>query len=119
MITSRRRVLTILSGAVAGLLSTSVARASKAAVQKLFVSSQAPKGYDPTKHRWLMAFDVDKCIGCGHCVEACKTENHVPKGGSYFRTWIERYIIKKPAPGSDAARGEVLVDSPDGGINGF
>jgi tetrathionate reductase subunit B len=119
MNTSRRRVLAILGGALGGLLSTQFARASKTAVQKLFVSSQAPKGYDPTKHRWLMAFDIDKCIGCGHCVEACKTENNVPKGSSYFRTWIERYIIKKPKPGSGAFRGEVIVDSPNGGREGF
>jgi Fe-S-cluster-containing dehydrogenase component len=112
-------MLATLGGAAAGLLSLSFARTAKAAVQKVFVSSQAPKGYDPTKHRWLMAFDIDKCIGCGHCVEACKIENNVPKGGSYFRTWIERYIIKKPAPGSNHLRGEVLVDSPNGGMDGF
>src|SRR5262249_4229205 len=89
MKTSRPRALSVLGSALAGLLSTPAARASKTAVQKLFVSSQAPKGYDPTKHKWLMVFDVDKCIGCGHCVEACKEENNVPKGSSYFRTWIE------------------------------
>jgi len=119
MNTTRRRALTVLGGALAGLFSMPAARAAKATVQKLFVSSQAPKGYDPTKHKWLMAFDVDKCIGCGHCVEACKAENNVPKGSSYFRTWIERYIIKKPKPGSDKLRGDVLVDSPNGGMNGF
>src|ERR1051325_8264868 len=113
MNTSRRSALKILSGAFAGLLSAPAAKAAKATVQKLFVSSQAPKGYDPTKHKWLMAFDVDKCIGCGHCVEACKNENHVPKAPTFFRTWIERYIIKKPAPGSNELRGEVIVDSPN------
>ena len=40
-------------------------------------------------------------------------------GGPYFRTWIERYVIPKPAPGSRQTRGEVQVDSPDGGIDGF
>lgn len=34
--------------------------------------------------------DVDKCIGCGNCVEACARENEVPEG--YNRTWIERYV---------------------------
>ena len=66
-----------------------------------------------------MCFDVDKCIGCGLCVDACKKENHVPEAAHYFRTWIERYIIKKPKPGSDRLRGEVLVDSPNGGRDGF
>jgi Fe-S-cluster-containing dehydrogenase component len=119
MNTSRRRVLATLGGALAGILSMPAARASKTAVQKFFVSSQTPKGYDPTKHRWQMLFDVDRCIGCGHCVEACKAENNVPKAPTFFRTWIERYIIKKPAPGSESLRGEVIVDSPNGGIGGF
>ncbi len=116
---SRRRMLGAVSGALAGLLSAPAARAAKATVQKVFASSGAPNGYDPYKHKWLMCFDVDKCIGCGLCVDACKTENHVPQASHYFRTWIERYIIKKPKPGSDRTRGEVLVDSPNGGRDGF
>jgi Fe-S-cluster-containing dehydrogenase component len=116
---SRRRTLSIIGGTIAGLFSLSTARAAKTAVQKVFASSGAPKGYDPTKHKWLMCFDIDRCIGCGLCVEACKTENHVPQAPTFFRTWIERYIIKKPAAGSWDARGEVLVDSPNGGRNGF
>jgi tetrathionate reductase subunit B len=119
MKTSRRKLLTVLGGTVAGWLSLPVTRTAKAAVQELFVSSKAPKGYNPYDHKWLMAFDVDKCIGCGHCVEACKAENNVPRAPRFFRTWIERYIIKKPSPGSDSPRGEVLVDSPNGGIEGF
>jgi len=116
---TRRNVLSKVGGALFGVLTFSAARTSKAVVQKFFVSSQAPKGYDPTKHRWQMAFDIDKCIGCGHCVDACKTENQVPKASTYFRTWIERYIIKKPQPGSDRLRGETVVDSPNGGSGGF
>jgi tetrathionate reductase subunit B len=116
---SRRGMLSTLGGAVAGLMSLSVARTAKAAVQKVLVSTSAPNGYDPTKHKWLMCFDVDRCIGCGLCVDACKKENHVPSGPSYFRTWIERYIIKKAPSGSESPRGEVLVDSPNGGRDGF
>lgn len=116
---SRRNVLTRIGGAVAGVLSCAAARTAKAAVQKFFVSSQAPKGYDPTKHKWLIALDIERCIGCGLCVDACKTENKVPRGPSYFRTWIERYIIKKPDLGSGETRGEVVVDSPNGGMDGF
>src|SRR5215470_4594035 len=116
---TRRNVLLKLGGAIAGVLSYAAARTAKAAVQKQFVSTLAPKGYDPTKHKWLMALDIEKCIGCGLCAEACKRENHVPEGPTYFRTWIERYIIKKPAPGSGETRGEVLVDSPNGGREGF
>ena len=115
---SRRGALATLGGAVAGLLTFSAARKAKAAVQKVFASSGAPKGYDPTTHKWLMCIDINKCIGCGLCAEACKKENDVPEG-PYYRTWIERYIILKPKPGSGETRGEVLVDSPNGGMRGF
>ena len=116
---SRRGMLGTMGGAIAGLMSLPVARTAKAAIQKVFVSTNAPKGYDPYQHKLLMCFDVDKCIGCGLCVDAFKKENHVPEAPTYFRTWIERYIIKKPKPGSGNARGEVLVDSPNGGRDGF
>lgn len=68
-------------------------------------------GYDSNAHYYGMGIQVDKCIGCGKCVDACKTENDVPREPAYFRTWIERYVID-----SD---GETRVDSPDGGIHGF
>ena len=116
---SRRGILGSLGGLVGGLLSMPVARHVKAAVQRVFASSGAPEGYDPTKHRWLMVLDIDRCIGCGLCAEACKNENNVPKVPTYFRTWIERYIIKKPRPGTGLTRGETVVDSPNGGIDGF
>jgi len=115
---SRRSSLLRMGGAIAGLLTLSAARAAKAAVQKVFVSTSAPNGYDPTKHKWLMCIDDTKCIGCGLCAEACKKENGVPEG-PYYRTWIERYIIPKPKPGSDQTRGEAIVDSPNGGMHGF
>jgi len=117
--TSRRHALRVFGGTVAGILSFAAAKTAKAVVQKGLVSTGAPKGYDPTKHKWLMALDIDRCIGCGFCVEACKEENNVPQGASYFRTWIERYVIKKAAPGSGNMRGECIVDSPNGGRNGF
>lgn len=115
---TRRNVLRNLLGAMAGVATAAAARTGKAAIQKFFVSSQAPKGYDPTKHKWQMVLDSDRCIGCGLCVEACKKENGVPEG-NYFRTWIERYVITKPKPGSGETRGEVFVDSPNGGMHGF
>ncbi len=75
------------------------------------LASPDETGYDAEKHYYGMGIQVDKCIGCGRCVEACKTENGVPREPLYFRTWIERYIIH-----SD---GETNVDSPEGGIRGF
>jgi len=115
---TRRSVLGRLAAGATCLLIAPVMRTAKAAVQKILVSSGAPKGYDPTKHKWLMAIDVNKCIGCALCVEACKKENGVP-AGHYFRTWIERYIIRKPERGTPETRGETVVDSPMGGLDGF
>jgi tetrathionate reductase subunit B len=67
--------------------------------------------YQASEHRYAMGVQIEKCIGCGKCVEACKIENDVPMEPYYFRTWVERYIIY--------ADGEVKVDSPNGGIEGF
>ena len=114
---TRRGVLKNLAAIVGGILALPAARTCKAAVQKGLASSHAPAGYDPFKHKWLMALDVDRCIGCGLCVEACCEENEVPEG--HFRTWIERYVVTKPKAGSGETRGETMVDSPEGGKKGF
>ena len=62
-------------------------------------------------HEWNFVVDTTKCIGCGKCVQACKTENDVPYDVEVYRTWVERYRID--------ADEKVLVDSPQGGINNF
>ena len=53
--------------------------------------------------------DTAKCIGCGSCARACKAENNVPDG--FYRTWIEQYTFYP--------NGEVIVNSPKGGLDGF
>lgn len=60
---------------------------------------------------YAMGVDPEKCIGCARCVVACKTENDVPDDPHFFNTWIERYVIQ--------GDGEVTVDSPNGGIDGW
>jgi len=67
--------------------------------------------YKASEHNYAMGVDPARCIGCGRCVEACKTENNVPREPFYFRTWIERYVVQ--------TNGETVVTSPNGGISGF
>ncbi|MDE3246161.1 MAG: 4Fe-4S binding protein, partial [Acidobacteriota bacterium] len=63
------------------------------------------------KNNYAMAVDVHKCIGCGRCAYACKKENKVSDDPHTMRTWVERYVIP--------VEGEAMVDSPNGGIDGF
>ncbi|MEW6033869.1 MAG: 4Fe-4S dicluster domain-containing protein [Chloroflexota bacterium] len=66
---------------------------------------------DSKASRWRFVVDIRKCIGCGRCVKACKLENDVPLQPEYNRTWVERYVVNDS--------GEVFVDSPNAGIDGF
>jgi tetrathionate reductase subunit B len=74
----------------------------------LLFATGSPKG----KGKWYgIGIDINKCIGCGNCAKACKLENNVPKDPFYFRSWVEMYTIKND--------GTILVESPNGGIDGF
>jgi tetrathionate reductase subunit B len=124
-----------LGRAIGGLLTVLAISPAQAALRRLLgvatvppVKTEAvpapaaktlPQNYDPKAHSWAMIIDVDKCIGCGYCAQACKQENRVIPQPFYFRTWIERYIIKRPSSTSIEAQGEAVVDSPNGGIDGF
>ncbi|MCC6128733.1 MAG: 4Fe-4S dicluster domain-containing protein [Acidobacteria bacterium] len=70
-------------------------------------------GYKKADHWWAMIIDIEKCIGCGNCVRACKTGNGVSMEPYYFRTWVERYHV--PAGNPEHPQ----VDSPNGGYDGF
>jgi Fe-S-cluster-containing dehydrogenase component len=69
--------------------------------------------YRLTDHWWGMIIDIEKCIGCGLCVRACKTENDVPLDDGMFRTWVERYQVAVDD------LDHPTVDSPNGGYDGF
>ncbi len=93
-------------GAAAPVLLLGVIRVPAAAAQGAEAGA-----YDATEHLYGMGIDVNKCIGCARCVVACKTENDVPDEPHFYNTWVERYVIR--------GDGEVEVDSPNGGIDGF
>ncbi len=66
---------------------------------------------DKNKVRWGFLVDTHKCVGCGFCVKACKTENEVPYDANATRTWVERYVIMND--------GKMNIDSPKGARDGF
>ena len=61
--------------------------------------------------RWVFLIDIQKCVGCGFCVKACKQENEVPYDAPVTRTWVERYVVTKD--------GKSHIDTPMGGRDGF
>jgi Fe-S-cluster-containing dehydrogenase component len=112
-----RKALALSSGVffygIAVKAATAATAGSKPAAKKAsgVLAALFPDGYDPSLHYYGYGIDVDKCIGCTRCVDACKTENNVSRTEPYFRTWVERYVIRKD--------GEVEVSSPNGGLDPY
>jgi tetrathionate reductase subunit B len=90
----RRDFLRFFGSAIAcggtALTANAILRQASAAVES--VPNPSIPGYDWTRHRWAFGVDVNRCIGCLRCVEACKVENTVVRDPNHFRTWLERYV---------------------------
>ncbi len=78
---------------------------------KLLSPAAARAAIDDPKVRWVFLVDIQKCVGCGFCVRACKLENDVPYDVPVTRTWVERYVNTKD--------GKSHIDTPKGGRDGF
>jgi tetrathionate reductase subunit B len=99
------------AGAAVGAATLGVVPAASAKTEAPSDGASFPtKDYDWTKHQWGFGVDATKCIGCLRCVEACKTENDVPRNAHQFRTWVERYVHVE-------GEEEVRIDSQQDPVN--
>jgi Fe-S-cluster-containing dehydrogenase component len=104
MSTSRRK---FLKTAVAGCAAASLPLTAFRTLSP--VEAKASIGDDKT--RWVFLVDIQKCVGCGFCVKACKQENEIPYDVPVTRTWVERYVVTKD--------GESHIDTPMAGRDGY
>ncbi|MCX6230118.1 MAG: 4Fe-4S dicluster domain-containing protein [Bacteroidetes bacterium] len=113
---SRREFLIATTAITSGLVFAGLLKPFKTVAENKTTdtSSKADGVSNPLKmdtdHWYGFGFDIEKCIGCGSCVKACKIENDVPKEPFFFRTWVEQYAEKND--------GTIKVESPNGGLDG-
>ncbi|MDD5758409.1 MAG: 4Fe-4S dicluster domain-containing protein [Desulfobulbaceae bacterium] len=104
MSSSRRKFLkTAITGGIAASLPLSAF--------KLLSPAEVQASIGDDKVRWAFLIDIQKCVGCGFCVKACKLENEVPYDLPVSRTWVERYVVTKD--------GKSHIDSPEAGRDGY
>ena len=82
-----------------------------AAIEILSPKRLLGAGSDKLGVRWVFLVNTYKCVGCGLCVKACKTENEIPYDANVTRTWVERYVVTKD--------GKRWADTPKGARDGF
>ncbi len=104
----RAFVKKVLSGAIGGSLLLVIPAGYTALAETLAGAKDDPTHFTAGR-KFAFVIDVTACIGCGVCCVADKSEYQVPD--TYYRTWVERYVIDD--------HDQVFVDAPRGGLDGY
>ena len=92
-------------------ITSGIATALPLSAFKLLSPDEVKASIGDDKVRWAFLVDIQKCVGCGFCVKACKLENEVPYDLPVSRTWVERYVVTQD--------GKSHIDSPEAGRDGY